>query len=79
MGRPELVDQEKKFADKLIERRRGGYCYEHNTLLWAVLEALGFQHEGTRRRRMFRRYDRTWHDEDVMGLLRSDWRGDADG
>lgn len=27
---------------KLVERRRGGYCYEHNGLLGYVLEELGF-------------------------------------
>lgn len=27
---------------KLVDRRRGGYCYEHNTLLRYVLEELGF-------------------------------------
>ncbi|MFE1774306.1 arylamine N-acetyltransferase [Streptomyces sp. NPDC059008] len=27
---------------KLVRSRRGGYCYEHNTLFAAVLEALGF-------------------------------------
>ncbi|HLR98669.1 MAG TPA: arylamine N-acetyltransferase [Mycolicibacillus parakoreensis] len=27
---------------KLVGRRRGGYCYEHNTLLRYVLEQLGF-------------------------------------
>ncbi|WP_225919692.1 arylamine N-acetyltransferase family protein [Actomonas aquatica] len=27
---------------KLVTARRGGYCYEHNTLLGAALEALGF-------------------------------------
>ncbi|WKX71642.1 arylamine N-acetyltransferase [Streptomyces sp. XD-27] len=27
---------------KLVRGRRGGYCYEHNTLFAAVLEALGF-------------------------------------
>ena len=27
---------------KLVDRRRGGYCYEHNTLLQAALQALGF-------------------------------------
>lgn len=27
---------------KLVRGRRGGYCYEHNTLLAGVLEALGF-------------------------------------
>lgn len=28
--------------DKLVHRRRGGYCYEHNGLLGYVLDALGF-------------------------------------
>jgi N-hydroxyarylamine O-acetyltransferase len=28
---------------KLVRGGRGGYCYEHNTLLWAALSALGFQ------------------------------------
>jgi N-hydroxyarylamine O-acetyltransferase len=27
---------------KLVHSRRGGYCYEHNTLLASALEALGF-------------------------------------
>jgi RimJ/RimL family protein N-acetyltransferase len=36
-------------------------------------EAVGFRYEGTRRRRMHRRYDDSRHDQDVMGLLRSDW------
>jgi arylamine N-acetyltransferase len=29
-------------TDKLVHRRRGGYCYEHNGLLGYVLEELGF-------------------------------------
>jgi N-hydroxyarylamine O-acetyltransferase len=28
--------------DKLVHRRRGGYCYEHNLLFAAVLERLGY-------------------------------------
>jgi N-hydroxyarylamine O-acetyltransferase len=28
--------------DKLVTQRRGGYCYEHNTLFGAVLQRLGF-------------------------------------
>lgn len=32
--------------DKLIARRRGGYCYEQNGLLLRVLTELGFQAEG---------------------------------
>ena len=27
---------------KLVARRRGGYCFEHNTLFLAVLKAMGF-------------------------------------
>jgi N-hydroxyarylamine O-acetyltransferase len=29
-------------VEKLIARRRGGYCYEQNTLLQTALEAMGF-------------------------------------
>src|ERR1700761_443753 len=29
-------------VDKLVHRRRGGYCYEHNGLMGYVLEELGF-------------------------------------
>src|SRR5262249_47789047 len=29
-------------VDKLVHRRRGGYCFEHNTLLLHVLDQLGF-------------------------------------
>ncbi|BBY18362.1 arylamine N-acetyltransferase family protein [Mycolicibacterium litorale] len=29
-------------ADKLVHRRRGGYCYEHNGLMGYALEELGF-------------------------------------
>ena len=29
-------------SDKLVHRRRGGYCYEHAVLLGAVLERLGY-------------------------------------
>ena len=35
--------QPASIARKMIEERRGGYCFEHNTLLLHVLEALGFQ------------------------------------
>ncbi len=31
---------------KLVAGGRGGYCYEHNTLFWAALEALGFKVRG---------------------------------
>ena len=42
LGRPILLDIASVQA-KLVGRRRGGYCFEQNTLLRAALEALGFQ------------------------------------
>lgn len=41
LGRPIELEPEKLF-DKLVTRRRGGYCFEQNGLLLAVLERLGF-------------------------------------
>ena len=41
LGRPISLDLDRLQA-KLIDERRGGYCFEHNALLAAVLEALGF-------------------------------------
>ncbi|MEV7417329.1 arylamine N-acetyltransferase [Streptomyces sp. NPDC089919] len=32
----------KSVEDKLVRSRRGGYCYEHSTLLAAALERIGF-------------------------------------
>ncbi|SHF38382.1 arylamine N-acetyltransferase family protein [Streptoalloteichus hindustanus] len=45
LGRPVLVDLE-SVQDKLVRRRRGGYCYEQNTLFAAVLERLGYPVRG---------------------------------
>lgn len=41
LARPVLLDLQSLQA-KLVRRKRGGYCFEHNTLLRAALEALGF-------------------------------------
>jgi N-hydroxyarylamine O-acetyltransferase len=41
LGREIRLDLENLVA-KLVDRRRGGYCYEHNTLFAAALESLGF-------------------------------------
>lgn len=41
LGRPARMDLEALQA-KLIHARRGGYCFEQNTLFAAVLEQLGF-------------------------------------
>ena len=40
LGRPPSLALE-ALEDKLVVRRRGGYCYEHATLFAAVLRALG--------------------------------------
>jgi N-hydroxyarylamine O-acetyltransferase len=41
LGRPIRLDVP-SLQDKLVRDRRGGYCFEHNTLFAAVLEAVGF-------------------------------------
>ncbi len=41
LGRPPRIDVE-SIQSKLVRARRGGYCFEHATLLAAVLERLGF-------------------------------------
>ena len=41
MGLPIRIDLDSVQA-KLVDRRRGGYCFEQNTLLRAALEAFGF-------------------------------------
>ena len=45
LGRPVLLDQE-SLEQKLLTDRRGGYCFEHNTLLMAVLQELDFTVRG---------------------------------
>jgi len=41
-------------VDKLVARRRGGYCFEHNTLFAAALGAIGFEVETLGARPMWR-------------------------
>jgi N-hydroxyarylamine O-acetyltransferase len=41
LGRPIALEPELIFR-KFIDEQRGGYCFEHNTLLLHVLEALGY-------------------------------------
>src|SRR5207237_7019105 len=41
LGREIRLDVD-SLVDKLVDRRRGGYCYEHNTLFAHVLESLGY-------------------------------------
>jgi N-hydroxyarylamine O-acetyltransferase len=42
LGRPILLRQE-AFVRKIVEERRGGFCYELNGAFAALLEALGFR------------------------------------
>lgn len=42
LGRPIRLDDEKLLYDKLIRRRRGGFCYEQNAVLCMLLRAAGF-------------------------------------
>ncbi|MCJ1681098.1 arylamine N-acetyltransferase [Streptomyces sp. APSN-46.1] len=44
-GRPVELDV-KALEDKLVHGRRGGYCYEQNSLLAAALERIGFEVSG---------------------------------
>lgn len=45
LGRTIALDV-RALQDKLVHRRRGGYCFEHNLLFAAVLERLGFRVTG---------------------------------
>lgn len=45
IGRPARLDLDSLQA-KLVHGRRGGYCFEHNTLFKAMLEAIGFRVTG---------------------------------
>ncbi|CAA0124878.1 Arylamine N-acetyltransferase [Mycolicibacterium vanbaalenii] len=42
MGVPVADLSAEALTDKLVRRRRGGYCYEHNGLLGYVLDQLGY-------------------------------------
>lgn len=42
LGRPVDDLSPEALTDKLVTRRRGGYCYEHNGLMGYVLQQLGF-------------------------------------
>ena len=42
LGRPILLDTG-HLQEKLIQRRRGGYCFEQNTLFATVLRTIGFR------------------------------------
>lgn len=52
LGLPVLLDQE-SLERKLLADRRGGYCFEHNTLLMSVLAELDFTVRGLAARVVF--------------------------
>jgi N-hydroxyarylamine O-acetyltransferase len=54
LGRPISIDLA-AIEDKLVRRRRGGYCFENNTLLLHVLGALGFEVTALSARSRYRR------------------------
>lgn len=45
LGRPVRLDLP-SLEGKLVNSRRGGYCFEQNTLFWKALTALGFEVSG---------------------------------
>ncbi|MEU6312631.1 arylamine N-acetyltransferase [Streptomyces sp. NPDC047014] len=45
LGRPVALDI-RSIEEKLVHGRRGGYCYEQNSLLAAALERIGFEVSG---------------------------------
>jgi N-hydroxyarylamine O-acetyltransferase len=42
LGRPIVLDED-KIIHKIVERRRGGFCYELNGAFYALLRALGYR------------------------------------
>jgi N-hydroxyarylamine O-acetyltransferase len=54
---------------KLVEGRRGGYCFEHNTLLKHALESLGFEVTGLAARVVWNRPDHEITSRGHMALL----------
>lgn len=54
LGRPIRLEAE-VLQDKLVRRRRGGYCFEQNSLFLHVLRALGFEATVLAARVLYRR------------------------
>ena len=57
-------------TDKLVHRRRGGYCYEHNGLMGYVLEELGFGVERLAGRVVWMNPERPASCADASGAVR---------
>ncbi len=58
LGVPVSIDLS-AIEQKLVTRRRGGYCFEHNTLLLHVLGSLGFEVEALSARSRYQQPERT--------------------
>jgi len=56
LGRPIRLDMQ-SLQDKLVQTRRGGYCYEQNLLFMHALKALGFEVGGLAARVLWGRPD----------------------
>lgn len=67
--------------DKLVRRRRGGYCHEHNTLFATVLDLLGFEVAGRNARMLMGEDERIvtplGHTLLVVNLEGHDWMVDV--
>ena len=71
LGQPISIDVE-AVEDKLVRRQRGGYCFEHNTLLLHVLGELGFSAKALSARSRYMQLERTQLPRTHM-FLRVDW------
>ncbi len=72
LGRPVQLDLT-ALQGKLVATRRGGYCFEHNTLLKAVLEALGIAVTGLAARVLWRAPPGRPHSPRTHMVLRVDF------
>ncbi|RST87468.1 arylamine N-acetyltransferase [Aquibium carbonis] len=73
LGRPVRLDLP-SLEEKLVHARRGGYCFEQNTLFWKVLASLGFQVSGLAARVLWNQPDDTLNPRSHM-LLRVELDG----
>lgn len=73
LGRPIRLDLP-ALEDKLVHARRGGYCFEQNTLFWKVLSALGFEVSGLAARVLWNQPEDTLNPRSHM-LLRVELDG----
>jgi N-hydroxyarylamine O-acetyltransferase len=73
LGRPVRLDLA-ALEQKLVRARRGGYCFEQNTLFWKVLAALGFEVSGLAARVLWNQPEDTFNPRSHM-LLRVELDG----